>query len=105
LTLLGHNSADLTVSIKVRAFNSMTRFCDPERLEREISYPVGATIGDIVRDFNIPLAELFLILVNGRDVAPGCVGDIRLAHQLEDGDVIALSGPVPYSFGYGAPVV
>jgi len=83
----------------------MTKFCDANRLNCEITYPVGSTIGDIVKDFNVPLPELFLILVNGRDVAPGVVGDVRLAHQLEDGDVVALSGPVPYSFGYGAPVV
>ncbi len=105
MTTIGHNSDHLTVSVEVRAFNSMTNFCDPSKLNQGLEYPVGSTIGDIVRDFNVPLSELYLILVNGKDVAPGCVGDIRLAHQLEDGDVVALSGPVPYSFGYGAPVV
>jgi hypothetical protein len=44
--------------------------------------------------------------VNGRDITPGLVGDsIRDYHVLDDGDVIALSGAVPYSYGYGSPVV
>jgi hypothetical protein len=45
-------------------------------------------------------------LVNGRDITPGRVGDgIRDYHVLDDGDVVALSGAVPYSYGYGSPVV
>lgn len=103
---IGHNSAHNMISITVRAFNSMTKFCDPKRLETKIEYPAGTTLGDIAKDFNVPLAKLFLILVNGRDVSPGLVGGtLHLAHQVKDGDVVALSGPVPYSFGYGAPVV
>jgi hypothetical protein len=44
--------------------------------------------------------------VNGRDITPGLVGgDIKDYHVLDDGDVIALSGAVPYSYGYGSPVV
>jgi len=33
--------------------------------------------------------------------------DARSKHggYVDDGDVIAFSGPVPYSFGYGAPIV
>ena len=103
---IGHNSGITKVSIKVRAFNSMTNFCDPKRLEKNLEYPAGTTLGDIVNDFEVPLSKLFLILVNGKDVSPGVVGGtLKLAHEVEDGDVIALSGPVPFSFGYGAPVV
>ncbi len=52
------------------------------------------------------LLRLSGVLVNGRDITPGLVGDdIRDYHVLDDGDVIALSGEVPYSYGYGSPVV
>ena len=30
---------------------------------------------------------------------------VRPGMSLNDGDVIAFSGPVPYSYGYGAPIV
>ena len=45
----------------------------------------------------------------GRRVAILTCMDARLLPSqilgLEEGDVVALSGPVPYSYGYGAPVV
>ncbi len=101
----GHNSAGMKVSVTVRAFNSITKYCDKNKLNQELEYPAGATLEDIVSDFKVPLSELYLILVNGRDVSPGLIGDLHLSHELEDGDVIALSGPAPYSYAYGAPVV
>ncbi len=52
------------------------------------------------------LLRLSGVLVNGRDITPGLVGDdIRDYHVLDDGDVIALSGAVSYSYGYGSSVV
>ena len=44
---------------------------------------------------------------NGRDVTPGIYrgGVVNTEAVLDDGDVIAVSGPVPYSWAYGAPVV
>jgi hypothetical protein len=64
-------------------------------------------VGDLIRSFRIPLAEIFLVLRNGRDITPGTYqgGIVNEDVVLEDGDVIAFSGPVPYSYGYGAPVV
>ena len=45
--------------------------------------------------------------MNGRDVTPGVYrgGAINREAALKDGDRLAFSGPVPYSFGYGAPAV
>ena len=53
------------------------------------------------------LCESVLVLRNGRDVSPGLYqgGNVNTEAYLDEGDVIAFSGPVPYSFGYGAPVV
>jgi len=65
----------------------------------------GSTIADVVERLRIPLDNVFLVLLNGRDVTPTLKGPLNVDEFLEDGDVIAFSGPVPYSAGYGAPVV
>ena len=45
-------------------------------------------------------------MVDRRDVTPGRVGaPVNRDHEIVDGDVVALSGPAPYGYGYGAPVV
>jgi hypothetical protein len=68
--------------------------------------PAGTTVGELAARLRIPREELFLVLVNGRDITPGLVsGAIKDYHLIEDGDVVAFSGAVPYSYGYGAPVV
>ncbi|WP_135078876.1 MoaD/ThiS family protein [Terasakiella sp. SH-1] len=103
--MIGHNSGGATVTIEVRLFNSMHTKGNPEAVKEPLEYPAGTTVGDVFRDLKLPREELFLILVNGRDISPGLVGDVRFAHELEEGDILAFSGPVPYSFGYGAPVV
>lgn len=103
--MIGHNSAGATIKIEVRLFNAMHTHGDPKAVAEPLEYRAGTTVGDVFRDLNLPMEHLFLILVNGRDVSPGCVGELRFTRELEDGDVLAFSGPVPYSFGYGAPVV
>ena len=60
------------------------------------------------RSFKVGIiAGIFLVLRNGRDITPGIYqgGVVNADAGLSDGDVIAFSGPVPYSYGYGAPVV
>lgn len=71
-----------------------------------MTVPAATTVGELGDRLGVPRKELFLVLANGRDITPGLVGDIiRDYHVLDDGDVIALSGAVPYSYGYGSPVV
>jgi len=53
----------------------------------------------------IPSGEVFLALQNGRDVTASLYADLNTERTVDDGDVVALSGPVPYSWGYGSPVV
>lgn len=99
---LGHNSGDLEIEIEVRLFNSLSRYGEP----RTLTLPAGATVGDVIAKAGVPRDEVFLVLRNGRDVTPGKVGDpINGERVLDHGDVVALSGPVPYSYGFGAPVV
>ena len=104
-TLIGHNSGDANVTVTVKLFNSMHTKGNPDAVKEPLQYPVGSTVGDVFRDLNLPLDDLFLILVNGKDISPGLVGALKFSHEGEEGDVIAFSGPVPYSYGYGAAVV
>ena len=104
---IGHNSAGAVVEVEVRLFNSMVRFAGSEGTRRQVTLDAGATVGDLLRQLGLPISEIFLVLCNGRDVTPGLyqAGSVNKAHALDDGDVVAFSGPVPYSYGYGAPVV
>lgn len=103
---LGHNIADMVVRIEVRLFNAIARYGGPAGRRQKLTVPAGTTVGELADRLGIPRAALYLVLVNGRDITPGLVGDgIRDYHVLDDGDVVALSGAVPYSYGYGSPVV
>ena len=106
-TLIGHNSADHTVKIETRLFNTLARYAGPQWQYQNAELIAGSTVGDLVKQIGIPVSEIFLVLCNGRDITPGLyqAGAVNEGHVLNDGDVIAFSGPVPYSYGYGAPVV
>lgn len=102
---IGHNTAGLLIEVEVRLFNSLARFGGPQGFRRMLSLPAGSTVGDILRQLGVPAPEVFLALRNGRDITPSLYGDLNTEKAVDDGDVIALSGPVPYSWGYGSPVV
>jgi hypothetical protein len=103
---LGHNIRDLVITVEVRLFNSITRFAGAGGSRRRMTLAAGTTLGELADHLSIPRGEVFLVLVNGRDVTPGRVGEgFNEGHQIEEGDVVAYSGAVPYSYGYGAPVV
>jgi hypothetical protein len=102
---IGHNAAATArCRVEVRLFNSLTRHGKGEP-RRHIDLPAGATVGDVARRFDIPHNDIYLVLVNGRDVSRTLGDPVNLDRELEDGDCVALSGPVPFSWGYGAPVV
>lgn len=104
---LGHNTGATPIEIEVRLFNSLVRHAGKEGPVRRLTLEAGATVGDIVDMMCLPVPDVFLVLLNGRDVTPGLYqgGHINREAVLDHGDVLAFSGPVPYSFGYGAPVV
>jgi len=103
---IGDNSRDQTITVEVRLFNCLAQYADRSGWRRKLQVPVGTAVGELALLLGIPLERLFLILVNGRDITPGLVGDrVKENHQVEEGDVIAFSGAVPYSYGYGSPVV
>lgn len=103
---LGHNIQGVVIDVEVRLFNSVTRFANGDGTRHRLTIPAGTSVGELADRLRIPRSEIFLVLVNGRDVTPGLVGEaFKDYHVVEDGDVVAFSGAVPYSYGYGAPVV
>ena len=102
---LGHNSEGITFTIEARLFNSLSRYAPKGATFQRLSLPAGSTVGDLVKLLSIPLRDVFLVLRNGKDVTPSLYGGINTETVIDEGDVIALSGPVPYSWGYGAPIV
>lgn len=100
----GHNSRGLSIQIEVRLFNSISRYADGAGAHQLLEVPAGTTVGDILALFRIPEEDVFLVFVDGRDITRKLNG-VRATFEVEDGAVVSLSGPVPYSYGYGAPVV
>lgn len=102
---LGDNSGQApSIRVTVKLFNSLSRYaggCAPLHLD----VPAGTVIGDLASRFQVPTDEIFLVLLNGRDVTRKLGAPVNLERALDNGDEVALSGPVPYSWGYGAPVV
>lgn len=86
-------------------FNSLTRFASGRRICRQVGLPAGSTIADLMGRLSVPERDVFLILRNGRDITRSLHTTLNTGALLNDGDVIALSGPIPYSWGYGAPVI
>jgi hypothetical protein len=106
-TPIGHNAGEVSITVEVRLFNSLTAHAGTDGPVRRMELFAGATVGDVVDRLRLPVADIFLVLRNGRDVSPGLYGGGRINRDavLDHGDVVAFSGPVPYSFGFGAPVV
>ena len=92
-----------TLQIKVKMFNSLTKYAGGNT-PVELDVPVGTMISDLVKRFQVPQDRIHLVLINGRDTCER-MGEVNMERELENGDVVAMSGPIPYSYGYGAPVV
>ncbi len=103
--LIGHNIRAVTVTIELRLFNSLHAYAGAADGVIPLSLPAGSCVGDILRRLAIPPDKVFLALCNGRDITRSLHTPLNTDAILDEGDVIALSGPVPYSWGYGAPVV
>jgi hypothetical protein len=104
-TMLGHNIRNATVRVEVRFFNSLSRYSLNGGRPVTMRVPAGSTVGDVIRGLDIPSAKVYLALRNGRDITRSLYDPLNEDALLDEGDVLALSGPVPYSWGYGSPVV
>ncbi len=94
------------MQIEIRLFNSLTRYRkngNPYHLR----LPPAATVGDALAHVDVPESEIFLLTHNGRNVMRGFGfnSGIEVEHRLADGDVLSFSGPIPFSRGYGSPVI
>lgn len=103
--MMGHNVRNVTVTVEVRLFNSLTRYSDDGIKPLIMEMPAGSSVGDVLRDLKIPGEKIHLVLLNGRDITPSLYTAVNENAVLDEGDVLGLSGPVPYSWGYGSPVV
>lgn len=71
----------MTITVKLFATLRAGRFVIEDR-----EYPDGASVGNIVKDLDIPEEEVALMLVNGLHV--------EIDRVLSDGDTLALFPPV-----------
>lgn len=88
------------IKLEIRLFNKLYKFARNGAHRFELDVPQDTTYSGLLEILNIPENEVFLALRNGRNIELFPRNDI-----LNNGETIALSGPVPYSRGYGAPVV
>ena len=102
---IGHNSQLYEIEVQTKLFNSLTKFANGRDPFRKLTMPAGSTVGDLLAELAVPESTIFLVMQNGRDVTPSLYGGINTDAVLNHDDVIALSGPVPYGWGYGSPVV
>ena len=107
--MMGHNSRDVMVKFVVKGFNKISPYVAKHGAAVEMELPAGATLRTLVSKLGIPDHTIFLALKNGRDVTAGIYPannpEINLEVEIDEGDHISFSGPVPYSYGYGSPVV
>lgn len=88
-----------TITVSVVTFNSLRRYLPQAKIQ--LTLPQESTVLDVVRALGIPPHEVFTVWVNGlypdNDTA-------NLSAALRQGDRVALSGPIPFSQFYKAPV-
>ena len=88
------------IEIEVRLFNSLAKY-----RAHSLRMAAATTVGEVLARLAIPEREVYLALLNGRNIMHSLGGEVERGCRLADGDVLALSGPVPFSRGYGAPVI
>lgn len=94
------------MDIEVRLFNSLSKY-GRGRTTYRVSLPAQSTVRQAVASVGVPAGEIFLLLLNGRNIMCGfgSASGIEDHHELEHGDTLALSGAIPFSRGYGSPVI
>ncbi|MDH3671867.1 MAG: hypothetical protein OES46_11990 [Gammaproteobacteria bacterium] len=94
------------IQVEVRLFNSLCKYGNGGNRFR-FKLPKGTTVGAALRHIDVPEKEIFLLMHNGKNIMRGFgfESGIETERILKDGDILAFSGPVPFSRGYGSPVV
>jgi hypothetical protein len=94
------------IEIEIRLFNSLARYAPVRGARYTMRLPMAATVGDALGRLGVPRERIFVLWLNGRNLKEGVGFDAPIEERrgLSGGDVLALSGPVPYSTAYGTPV-
>ncbi len=94
------------VEIEVRLFNSLARYAPGTGARFALRLPATATVADALARLDVPRERIFVLWLNGLNLKQGVGFDAAIEERrpLANGDVLALSGPVPYSTAYGTPV-
>lgn len=93
----------MDMKLEIRLFNSLQRYAEQRTPRFVMEVARGATLGEVVRRLGIPPEQVYLAMRNGTNAE--LLAEDRFDVPLADGDAVALSGPIPYSRGYGSPVV
>jgi sulfur carrier protein ThiS len=88
------------VGIEVRIYNSLQKFVSQPRFTLDVDGEV--TVAKLVQQLKIDGGEIFVAFKNGTPLGRGYAAAAETT--VGDGDILALSGPIPFSWGYGAPV-
>lgn len=81
------------MKITLKLFATLTDYLPPESKYTNIvdlDVADGATITQVIDPYRLPPAQVHLVLVNGRYIAP----EHRAAHVLVAGDVLAIWPPI-----------
>lgn len=88
------------INIEIRLFNSLGKYGI-----KQLNLQEPCTAAGALDRLPIPPGEIYVVLLNGSNITESLGGRVEGGHRLNDGDTLALSGPVPFSRAYGAPVV
>jgi sulfur carrier protein ThiS len=90
----------MKIDIEIRLFNSLSKYGI-----KQLGLQEPCTVADALDQLPIPPEEIYVALLNGKNITESLGGMVEGGHRLIDGDTLALSGPIPFSRAYGAPVV
>lgn len=65
----------------------------------KMEMPADGSVADVLRELKISGDKVHLVLLNGRDITSSLYAVINENALLDEGDVLGLAGPVPYSWG------
>lgn len=91
------------IEVEVHLYNSLVRFV-PKYEPLRLTLPEGAAPVEVARRLGIPEREIFAAWHNGHNILKSFGGSFEDGIRLSHGDRLALSGPIPFSRAYGAPV-
>lgn len=92
--------------IEIRLFNTLARYAPAPGARFTLHLPEAATDADALARVDVPRARIFRTLAQWPEPRGGVGFDAVIEdwQALVSGDVLAFSGPVPYSTAYGTPV-